>query len=154
MGLVMCGQNFEAPRRGQPKSGRFFLERHHSSRLQLGVEFPDNSLRGQHPVRCVQALSSLDDARNHGVPRPSRLGLSVFCLSLENIVARITVEDCLTNIDNRFELALAAAVRARQLSAGHQPLIAASKKDKPVVIALREIAEQRIDRSLLRRVGL
>lgn len=77
-----------------------------------------------------------------------------FCHSLESIVARITVEDCLTHIDNRFELALAAALRARQLSAGHQPLIAASKKDKPVVIALREIAEQRIDRSLLRRVGL
>lgn len=73
---------------------------------------------------------------------------------LETVVARITVEDCLTNIDNRFELALAAAVRARQLAAGHQPLIAASKKDKPVVIALREIAEQRIDRALLRRVGL
>jgi DNA-directed RNA polymerase subunit omega len=72
----------------------------------------------------------------------------------EKRMARITVEDCLVNIDNRFELALAAAVRARQLSAGHQPLIAASKKDKPVVIALREIAEQKIDRALLRRVGL
>jgi DNA-directed RNA polymerase subunit omega len=69
-------------------------------------------------------------------------------------VARITVEDCLKHIDNRFELALAAAVRARQLSAGHQPLIAASKKDKPVVIALREIAEQKIDRTMLRRVGV
>jgi DNA-directed RNA polymerase subunit omega len=69
-------------------------------------------------------------------------------------VARITVEDCLTHIDNRFELALAAAVRARQLSAGHQPMIVASKKDKPVVIALREVAEQRIDRSILRKVGV
>jgi DNA-directed RNA polymerase subunit omega len=69
-------------------------------------------------------------------------------------MARITVEDCLTTIENRFELALAAAVRARQLSGGHQPLIAASKKDKPVVIALREIAEKRIDRSVLRKVGM
>jgi DNA-directed RNA polymerase subunit omega len=69
-------------------------------------------------------------------------------------LARITVEDCLTHIDNRFELALAAAVRARQLSAGHQPMIVASKKDKPVVIALREVAEQRIDRSILRKVGV
>jgi DNA-directed RNA polymerase subunit omega len=70
------------------------------------------------------------------------------------VMARITVEDCLTHIDNRFELALAAATRARQLAGGHQPLIAANKKDKPVVIALREIAEQRIDRSMLRRVGV
>jgi DNA-directed RNA polymerase subunit omega len=73
---------------------------------------------------------------------------------LENTVARITVEDCLTHIDNRFELALAASVRARQLSAGHQPMIAASKKDKPVVVALREIAEQRVDRTILRKVGV
>jgi DNA-directed RNA polymerase subunit omega len=69
-------------------------------------------------------------------------------------MARITVEDCLTTIDNRFELALAAAHRARQLSGGHQPLIAASKRDKPVVIALREIAEHRIDRSILKKVGM
>jgi DNA-directed RNA polymerase subunit omega len=69
-------------------------------------------------------------------------------------MARITVEDCLNTIDNRFDLALAAAVRARQLSGGHQPLIAASKKDKPVVIALREIAENRIDRTVLRKVGV
>jgi DNA-directed RNA polymerase subunit omega len=69
-------------------------------------------------------------------------------------VARITVEDCLNHIDNRFELSLAAATRARQLSAGHQPMIAASKKDKPVVIALREIAEQRVDRTILRKVGV
>lgn len=75
-------------------------------------------------------------------------------IALEIQMARITVEDCLAHMDNRFELALAAAMRARQLSAGHQPLINASKKDKPVVVALREIAEQRIDRSVLRRVGV
>lgn len=69
-------------------------------------------------------------------------------------MARITVEDCLNTIDNRFELSLAAAYRARQLSSGHQPLIAASKKDKPVVVALREIAEGRIDASILRKIGM
>jgi DNA-directed RNA polymerase subunit omega len=69
-------------------------------------------------------------------------------------MARITVEDCLTTIDNRFELALAASYRARQLSSGHQPLIATSKRDKPVVVALREIAEGRIDRSVLRKIGM
>ena len=70
------------------------------------------------------------------------------------IVARITVEDCLTHIDNRFELSLAAATRARQLVAGHQPLVEDGKRDKPVVVALREIASGKIDRTILKRLGL
>jgi DNA-directed RNA polymerase subunit omega len=69
-------------------------------------------------------------------------------------LARITVEDCLGNIGNRFELSLAAAVRARQLVAGHQPLVDASKRDKPVVVALREIAAGKVDRSVLKKLGL
>ncbi len=69
-------------------------------------------------------------------------------------MARITVDDCLANISNRFELTLAAAVRARQLSGGHAPLLEASKKDKPVVIALREIAAKKIDAGVLKKVGL
>lgn len=69
-------------------------------------------------------------------------------------VARITVEDCLGHVGNRFELALAAAVRARQLVAGHQSLVDASKRDKPVVVALREIAAGKIDRSVLKKLGL
>jgi DNA-directed RNA polymerase subunit omega len=69
-------------------------------------------------------------------------------------MARITVEDCLNTINNRFELSLAASYRARQLSSGHQPLIATNKKDKPVVVALREIAEGRIDRTVLRKIGM
>jgi DNA-directed RNA polymerase subunit omega len=69
-------------------------------------------------------------------------------------VARITVEDCLGHIENRFELALAAAMRARQLVAGHQPVVDASKRDKPVVVALREIAVGKIDRSVLKKIGL
>lgn len=69
-------------------------------------------------------------------------------------MARITVEDCLGHIDNRFELALAAAVRARQLVAGHQPLVDAAKRDKPVVVALREIAGGKIDRTVLKKLGL
>ena len=73
---------------------------------------------------------------------------------LEKVVARITVEDCLNHIDNRFELSLAAATRARQLVAGHQPLVEDSKRDKPVVVALREIASGNIDRSILKRIGL
>jgi len=69
-------------------------------------------------------------------------------------VARITVEDCLGNIGNRFELSLAAAMRARQLVAGHQPLVDASKRDKPVVVALREIAAGKVDRAVLKKLGL
>lgn len=69
-------------------------------------------------------------------------------------MARITVEDCLSTIGNRFELSLAAAVRARQLVAGHQPLVESAKRDKPVVIALREIAASKIDRTVLKKLGL
>lgn len=54
-------------------------------------------------------------------------------------MARLTVEDCLPFIDNRFDLVLAAARRARQLSMGAQCLVE-EENDKPTVIALREIA--------------
>lgn len=54
-------------------------------------------------------------------------------------MARITVEDCLKLIPNRFEMALAATFRARQLANGSQPMIEANR-DKPTVIALREMA--------------
>ncbi len=54
-------------------------------------------------------------------------------------MARITIEDCLIKIPNRFELTLAATNRARQISAGSAPLVEGDR-DKPTVIALREIA--------------
>ncbi len=54
-------------------------------------------------------------------------------------MARITVEDCLEKIDNRFELVLTATKRARQISHGAEPLLE-EENDKPTVIALREIA--------------
>ncbi|WP_347554824.1 DNA-directed RNA polymerase subunit omega [Robbsia sp. KACC 23696] len=53
-------------------------------------------------------------------------------------MARITVDDCIKRVPNRFELALAATYRARQLAQGHTPKI--DSRDKPTVIALREIA--------------
>jgi DNA-directed RNA polymerase subunit omega len=59
-------------------------------------------------------------------------------------MARITVEDCLENIDNRFELVLTATKRARQISHGAEPLVK-EQNDKPTVIALREIAAGLID---------
>ncbi len=58
-------------------------------------------------------------------------------------MARITVEDCLEHVDNRFDLVLLASRRARQISQGADPLVPA-ENDKPTVIALREIAENLI----------
>ncbi|MDT8403543.1 DNA-directed RNA polymerase subunit omega [Sulfuriflexus sp.] len=55
-------------------------------------------------------------------------------------MARVTVEDCLDNVDNRFDLVLVATRRARQLVNGKQPLVE-WEGDKPTVVALREIAE-------------
>ena len=63
-------------------------------------------------------------------------------------MARLTVEDCLDHVDNRFELVLVAAKRARQLSMGADPLVEL-ENDKPTVLALREIAENKIDKSVL-----
>lgn len=63
---------------------------------------------------------------------------------LENRMARITVEDCLENIDNRFEMVLTATKRARQISNGADPLVE-EENDKPTVIALREIANGLVD---------
>ncbi len=55
-------------------------------------------------------------------------------------MARITVEDCMDSIPNRFEMTLAATYRARQITAGASPMIDADR-DKPTVIALRELAQ-------------
>ena len=58
-------------------------------------------------------------------------------------MARLTVEDCLERIDNRFNLVLLASKRARQIMMGADPLVP-PENDKPTVIALREIAEGKI----------
>lgn len=58
-------------------------------------------------------------------------------------MARVTIEDCLENVENRFELVLLAARRARQISQGADPLVDVDN-DKPTVIALREIADNLI----------
>lgn len=61
-------------------------------------------------------------------------------------MARITVEDCLEVVNNRFELVMMAAKRARQLANGVDPQLDNSEaNDKPTVLALREIAARRID---------
>lgn len=58
-------------------------------------------------------------------------------------MARITVEDCLNHVDNRFNLVLLASKRARQIANGAIPLVAA-EDDKPTLIALREIEAGKI----------
>lgn len=59
-------------------------------------------------------------------------------------MARVTVEDCVDKVPNRFELVLAAAQRARQISSG-APLEVERDNDKNSVVSLREIADQKID---------
>ena len=63
-------------------------------------------------------------------------------------MARVTVEDCLANVDNRFQLVLVATKRARQLALGAEPFVDAGN-DKPTVLALREIAEGHVTRDIL-----
>jgi len=63
-------------------------------------------------------------------------------------MARVTVEDCLDKVDNRFQLVLVATKRARQLSKGAEPFVA-WENDKPTVVALREIEENFVTPQIL-----
>jgi DNA-directed RNA polymerase subunit omega len=63
-------------------------------------------------------------------------------------MARVTVEDCLENVDNRFQLVLVATKRARQLANGVTPFVD-WENDKPTIVALREIAAGKIGPSIL-----
>jgi DNA-directed RNA polymerase, omega subunit len=64
-------------------------------------------------------------------------------------MARITVEDCLDKVDNRFQLVMISSKRARQLQTGGKDALVSEDNDKPTVIALREIAEGLVDFSIL-----
>jgi len=66
-------------------------------------------------------------------------------------MARITVEDCLDNIENIFEMVLVAAKRARRVAHGADPMVDL-ENDKPTVIALREIAEGLVTPSILEEI--
>ena len=65
-------------------------------------------------------------------------------------MARVTIDDCIKLIPNRFQLTLAATSRARQLTLGSTPLVEAGR-DKPTVIALREIAAGKVGVDILTR---
>jgi DNA-directed RNA polymerase subunit omega len=64
-------------------------------------------------------------------------------------MARITVEDCLDNVENRFELVLVGSKRARQLAIGGKEAMVPWENDKPTIVALREIEEGLVDASIL-----
>lgn len=64
-------------------------------------------------------------------------------------MARVTVEDCLENVENRFQLVMISSQRARQLSRGSRDAQLAWENDKPTVMALREIAAGLVDVSVL-----
>jgi DNA-directed RNA polymerase subunit omega len=66
-------------------------------------------------------------------------------------MARITVEDCLGNIDNIFEMVLVAAKRARRVAHGADPMVAL-ENDKPTVVALREIAGGHVTPAILEEI--
>jgi len=63
-------------------------------------------------------------------------------------MARITVDDCLKRIPNRFDMTLVATTRARQLAIGSAPMVEPAR-DKPTVIALRELAQGKIGMDIL-----
>jgi len=67
-------------------------------------------------------------------------------------MARITVEDCLSKVTNRFELVMVASRRARQLQTGGKDPLVAEDNDKPTVVALREIAAGLVDRTILNEI--
>lgn len=77
-------------------------------------------------------------------------GKSAPHFSYRHEMARITVEDCLKKIPNRFQMVLVAAYRARQISQGYAPKVDA--KDKPAVIALREVANGAVTTDLLKSI--
>jgi DNA-directed RNA polymerase subunit omega len=66
-------------------------------------------------------------------------------------MARVTVEDCLDNVANRFELVMVASKRARQMATGGKEPLVQEESDKPTVIALREIAEGLVSPDILTR---
>jgi DNA-directed RNA polymerase subunit omega len=68
-------------------------------------------------------------------------------------MARVTVEDCLDNVENRFELVLLASKRARQLANGKEAMVDL-ENDKPAVVALREIADGKITNAVVDNITI
>ena len=67
-------------------------------------------------------------------------------------MARFTVSDCMDNIHNRFNMTLAASIRARQIESNSQTLLVSDENDKPTVLALREIADNLVNEDILNNI--
>lgn len=67
-------------------------------------------------------------------------------------MARITVEECLENVENRFELVMVGSKRARQIAVEGRPALVDEENDKPTVIALREIEEGLVTADILTEI--
>jgi DNA-directed RNA polymerase subunit omega len=67
-------------------------------------------------------------------------------------MARITVEDCLDHVDNRFELVMVGSKRARQIAVEGRPPLVDAENDKPTVVALREIEQGLVTADILTEV--
>lgn len=67
-------------------------------------------------------------------------------------MARITVEDCLNHVDNRFELVMVGSKRARQIAVEGRPTLVEEENDKATVVALREIAQGLVTTDILTEV--
>jgi DNA-directed RNA polymerase subunit omega len=88
----------------------------------------------------------LEGHTTHNAQSPALVALIFFSI---RTMARITVEDCLQNVDNLFQLVILAAQRARRLANGAEPTVA-WENDKPTVVALREIAAGNVTLDMLR----
>jgi DNA-directed RNA polymerase subunit omega len=88
----------------------------------------------------------LEGHTTHNAQSPALVALTFFSVGT---MARITVEDCLQNVDNLFQLVILAAQRARRLANGAEPTVA-WENDKPTVVALREIAAGNVTLDMLR----
>jgi DNA-directed RNA polymerase subunit omega len=82
-------------------------------------------------------------AKSHQIQKIVHIGLNM---------ARITVEDCLNFVDNRFELVMVGSKRARQIAVDGRPPLIDAENDKPTVIALREIEEGLISPEVLQEI--
>lgn len=93
-------------------------------------------------------ISRSNSARTNPSPFFNNGGLKINNLKGQTM-ARVTVEDCLENVENRFELVMVASKRARQISTeGKDPLVPL-ENDKPTVLALREIADGHVGPDIL-----
>lgn len=69
-------------------------------------------------------------------------------------MAKITVEDCLVHVPNRFRLVIIASTRARELQRGHAPVVTPRHHEKTTVTALREIASGKLSAEKLHQLGI